>query len=691
MAHPQSHAARRLMGIQSRHRQYQDGGQVRGPGTSTSDSIAAKLSDGEFVLPTDTVRKVGVKSLRDLVHATHTPVKAKTGRHNYANGGLATDDEQKRPNSFGDAAAAASNPGVTQVGTAPAPVATPVAEPAATVANIPQPALQSVPAGAKSFGDAAAAARDSSVAQVPTGTQDARTRLMGPDAIPTGGLKAPAPDGSHDSWSNTEVGRNVTNSLAALPGVAGALPTIAKTGGAVSSGINAASRLLNVGAGVAAAGGAPTPAPAASSPSFATSEAGAGRGVVNPPMVDPSTPVPQAGPSSAPEPGHGPIGDRTTLTNQQAATMNPAGRITATRSANGTMEFSGGNVSGQVSYNDASGNALPGGGLNGKGFSGFDVAPAGANIATGPNGSYAFATSGSGQRDQGGQGSQGGQGGQGSGYTADGVDVRGLNGPQAERYAAEVRQAQAINKGQAEQRKSWEHRVAQWNDPFSGIGQARRNMEVSMSGMTGYHHRGKGGAGEALAASRMAAYGNLAAQHFGMAAGDRDDATRRHTSDNTLRGTEMQEQGGTARARLMEAGQNSRFGQTQGLARDKFGMEQTAAGYQNRGAQRIEKAQQDLEAAGNDPAKQRSARQRLLGLMGKQDDDAWQGIALQGATDAHGNKTEGVLAALNKRTGDVRRLDQQSTQSTAPADGARVRGKDGLIYVVRNGQPILER
>ncbi len=760
-----------------RIRGYAGGGVVRGPGTGTSDSISAKLSDGEFVLPADTVRKVGVKSLRDLVHATHTPVKAKPGRHNYANGDLATDDEQKHPNSFGDAAAAAADPSVTQVKTAapaapapppaaasaaaspnqtspantfpqsspsaganvyggagpgalgssgqlasvpdgiggqpgrqparpnsfgdaaPAPVATPAAEPAATVANIPQPALQSVPAGAKSFGDAAAAARDSSVAQVPTGTQDARTRLLGPSAIPTGGLKAPAPDGSHDRWSNTEVGRNVTNSLAALPGVAGALPTIAKTGGAVSSGINAASRLLNVGAGVAAAGGAPTPAPAASSPSFAASEAGAGRGVVNPARVDPSTPLPQSGPSSDPQPGYGPIGDRMKLTNEQAATMNPAGRITATRGANGTMEFSGGNVSGQVSYNDAGGNALPGGGLNGKGFSGFDVAPAGANIATGPNGSYAFATSGSGLRDQGGQGSQGGQqdqggqggqGGQGSGYTADGVDVRGLNGPQAERYAAEVRQAQAINKGQAEQRKSWEHRVAQWDDPFSGIGKARRNMEVSMSGMTGYHHRGKGGAGEALAASRMAAYGNLAAQHFGMAAGDRDDATRRHTSDNTLRGTEMQEQGGTARARLMEAGHNNRFGQTQGLARDKFGLEQTAAGYQNRGAQRIEKAQQDLEAAGSDPAKQRSARQRLLGLMGKQDDDAWQGIALQGATDVHGNKTEGVLAALNKRTGDVRRLDQGAQHpSAAPAEGTRVRGKDGKMYVVKDGKPVL--
>ena len=370
--------------------------------------------------------------------------------------------------------------------------------------------------------------------------------------------------------------------------------------------------------------------------------------------------------------------------------MNPAGRITATRGANGTMEFSGGNVSGQVSYNDANGKALPGGGLNGKGFSAFDVAPAGANIATGPNGSYAFATSGSGLQGQGNEGNQGGQGSQRGGYTSDGIDVRGLNGPQADKYAAEVRQAQAINQGQAEQRKSWENRVAQWNDPFSGVGKARRDMEVSLSGMTPYHHRGKGGAGEALTAARLAAYGDLSKQHFGMAAGDRDDATRRHTSDNTLRGTEMQEQGGTARARLMEAGRNDRFGQEQGLARDKFGLEQTAAGYQNRGAQRIEKAQQDLEAAGDNPAKQRSARQRLLGLMGKQDDDAWQGIALQGATDAHGNKTEGVLAALNKRTGDVRRLDQGAQQpSAAPAEGTRVRGKDGKMYVVKDGKPVL--
>ncbi len=87
----------------------------------------------------------------------------------------------------------------------------------------------------------------------------------GPSTIPTGGPKAPAPDGSQDRWTNTDVGRNVANSLAALPGVAGALPMIAKTGGAISSGLNAVSRLSNagMGAGIGAAAAGPTLAPAA--------------------------------------------------------------------------------------------------------------------------------------------------------------------------------------------------------------------------------------------------------------------------------------------------------------------------------------------------------------------------------------------------------------------------------------------
>ena len=59
---------------------YADGGRVRprgfvaGPGTGTSDSIKARLSDGEYVLPADTVQAVGVDALDALKDATHTPV-----------------------------------------------------------------------------------------------------------------------------------------------------------------------------------------------------------------------------------------------------------------------------------------------------------------------------------------------------------------------------------------------------------------------------------------------------------------------------------------------------------------------------------------------------------------------------------------------------------------------------------------
>ena len=102
---------------------YADGGRVRprgfvaGPGTGTSDSIKERLSDGEYVLPADTVQAVGVDALDALKDATHTPVakpdKNRMGEPLFANAGL-VDDERKR-NSFGDAAAAANDHGVQQV------------------------------------------------------------------------------------------------------------------------------------------------------------------------------------------------------------------------------------------------------------------------------------------------------------------------------------------------------------------------------------------------------------------------------------------------------------------------------------------------------------------------------------------------------------------------------------------------
>lgn len=357
------------------------GGLVRGPGTGTSDDVPAtvpegtfimpadstaalgmqalaalgargfaapagggdapvpvNLSNGEFALPPEQVHAVGVQALEQMKAATHQPAGGGGGAtgaqqppspplffadggvvrkpharglgmgvftRRFADGGV-VEEENRRPNSFGDAAAAAASPGVTQVSSpAPAPAPAP-----ASTAVAPDPSAQG-----------------------------------------TGAATSPAPTNWGDTIAKVEaMGFPQNQAQPAAP--------------------------------------SPSPAPTESSSMGA---AGAGRGFVNPPMAEPS----QAAPASqGQQPSYGPIGDRTTLTNEQASTMNPAGRITATRGANGTMEFSGGNVSGQVSYNDATGKALPGGGINGRGFSGFDVAQAGANVALGPNGSYAFSTPG---------------------------------------------------------------------------------------------------------------------------------------------------------------------------------------------------------------------------------------------------------------------------------------------------------
>ncbi|WP_336648295.1 hypothetical protein [Microbacterium sp. MMO-10] len=56
---------------------YATGGRVVGPGTSTSDSVVARLSNGEYVLTADDVRKAGgpdqLDRWRTLMHSGNTP------------------------------------------------------------------------------------------------------------------------------------------------------------------------------------------------------------------------------------------------------------------------------------------------------------------------------------------------------------------------------------------------------------------------------------------------------------------------------------------------------------------------------------------------------------------------------------------------------------------------------------------
>lgn len=73
---------------------YATGGYISGPGTSTSDSIPAMLSNGEYVIKADAVKRMGVNYLNAINNGNFT--KVRTGVHHYAQGGLVSDLAQEQ-------------------------------------------------------------------------------------------------------------------------------------------------------------------------------------------------------------------------------------------------------------------------------------------------------------------------------------------------------------------------------------------------------------------------------------------------------------------------------------------------------------------------------------------------------------------------------------------------------------------
>lgn len=55
-------------------------GAIRGPGGPVDDKIPAMLSNGEYVLPADTVKKIGKAKLDKVVKETHTPAEVQRKR-----------------------------------------------------------------------------------------------------------------------------------------------------------------------------------------------------------------------------------------------------------------------------------------------------------------------------------------------------------------------------------------------------------------------------------------------------------------------------------------------------------------------------------------------------------------------------------------------------------------------------------
>lgn len=202
--------------------------------------------------------------------------------------------------------------------------------------------------------------------------------------------------------------------------------------------------------------------------------------------------TPAAGTPAAGTPAALPAGGgRGNLTNTQVGELNPAGRVTVTRDANGRMEFSGGNVSGPVSYSDGSGNALPGAGLRGNGWNDLR---SGSNITMGPGG-YAATPAGGGNGITGGVQASDYPDGQLPQIIQDarrsqaessaraqqlGVNISGMAPWQANQYMDQVQQARNINASQQSNAGSYEERLKQLNDPTSDISKAMRRITSDM-------------------------------------------------------------------------------------------------------------------------------------------------------------------------------------------------------------------
>jgi hypothetical protein len=84
---------------------FADGGLVTGPGTGTSDSIPAWLSNGEYVMPAATVERLGVDEMRRIHY----------GR-GYASGGLVTTGASSSSRMSAAPAAARREPNIILVG-----------------------------------------------------------------------------------------------------------------------------------------------------------------------------------------------------------------------------------------------------------------------------------------------------------------------------------------------------------------------------------------------------------------------------------------------------------------------------------------------------------------------------------------------------------------------------------------------
>jgi len=512
------------------------------------DSIPVMAKPGEFVLPPDTVHAMGgAEAVQGMVDATHTPApdaalvpRGFKPRAFFAQGGAV--EERTRPNSFGDAAAAT---------------------------------------------------RDSAVSQ-----------------IPTGGLKAPAADGSQGNPLNSDLGRNVANTLSALPGAAAVPGAAAAVGGMAARALGASAPAVTA-LGRTAQTAAPY-APVAGGAAALHSAAGA------------SSPAAPAAPAGNTAPQRLAAG----MQAPPAAAQPPAAASVAPPSTTApapNQVAQGVFNHGRGQYSDRpDGMGMP---------STFTGQPTEQNLARAENLAGGFRP---------GMGAEVPQAGAGLGFRPgmgaqpSGPAPRLGFGPGSELARLEAQAAQPGFSGVIGQQSG---NGNMWSRSAE---QQRRDAEVQASSI---HRPTAAGGANALRALDAQDLANVRAQ------GDIQQEAMRQAGGLQREG--MQQQGANARAAMGAAVDQQRVG----IEGRKADGQIEAQGYQNRMAQQQEQLRNVL-ADPKAPITQKLQAQRTLRAMaGQAEEDRWKAVALQGGTDAQGNKTESILGAVNERTGEMKRME----------------------------------
>lgn len=464
-----------------------------------------------------------------------------------------------------------------------------------------------------------------------------RQNLVG--QIPTGGMKAPAPDGSQNNPLNTELGRNVTNTLGALPGAAGVPGAAAAAGGLVARAlgasapaVSAAGQLAQRAAPYAPVAGGAAALQAASSPASA-----------------PSSPAPQglaAADRLVPSGSQSPSGPSSSAPAALAGQPAPASGA-VTRDGN---SYSGTNVSGDITVNGRQ----PGGGFMvadgrprnlieaagitpGQGTSAQNMQAA-DNLAARPQGLLAYAQANPPAAPAAGAGSL--------------LEAAGLRAPVV-RHSG----------------NDWQAR----ND--------LRNLEVSASSITNRPEWQNGSSTQAWSTRGPTAKGDpqgkIAAYQSALAA----DIAARGAQPGVDLAT-MRENAGLQREGMQQQGANARAALTGGLEAQRVAIEQERANNESRAARQLE-AQRSIAIDPRSTPEQRAAAERaLMTLQGREAAPTFKSHVLPTTKNVDGSTTLGGVYQENTRTGEGRWVPQTGAAPQAPSVGTIQQG-----YRFKGGDP----